>query len=392
MAMDHIVLNIILLILTTTVYGGLPDQNYRQSLHHAQEYAARKESEASQQKYEDQPTELQQEYRVNEEVQGSHTAEETLKTDDFHSNQGIQFVMVPREKYAEALQEYLQHHHLQIQVQEQKIEEPQRQLFRPNLPIFDNTREPDQEQHDPQPKEHSQVPLQQQELQLMPYEYGFPHKQLQINSFHKQEPWRPIPHPEGLKDLMTILPHIEKDLHDVPHPQHQLQYAPEFKTVNLSELEKILEQIKLANIKAHATAEAIANSPPIVVHKDVTITKRRPINIIKAVTLPVPAPVLVPVPKPYEVKVPQPYAVPLEIIRPVPIPVIKTEKTQVEKPVPVEIEKHVHVPVEKKVFYRVNRPVPVEKKVPFEIKKEVPVPVQVYKPQKFTIVRHIWDH
>lgn len=167
------------------------------------------------------------------------------------------------------------------------------------------------------------------------------------------------------------------------------EFIPQYQVQN-QQTNEILEKIKLAKLQAQAQAEAIAKSPPVIVHKEINILKRKPINIIEHVPIPVPTPVLVPVPQPYEQYIPQPYPVPMEIIRPYIVPVKKTETIEVEKPVPVEVEKIVHVPVEKKVYYKVEKPVPVEKTVHVEVTKEIPVEIPVYKPEKLTILRHVW--
>lgn len=170
------------------------------------------------------------------------------------------------------------------------------------------------------------------------------------------------------------------------------QYAPKYNNEKyIKEVEKILRNIHFDKQNSLAKATAIAKAPPVVVKEEVKITKR-PIHIIKHVNVPIPAPFYVPVPEPFEVKVPQPYAVPLEIIRPIPIPIVKTEKLEVEKPVPFEVEKHVPYPVTKNVFVNVDKPYFVKKIVPVEIQKEIPVEIPIHKPQKLSIIRHIWEH
>ncbi|KAG7302187.1 hypothetical protein JYU34_013660 [Plutella xylostella] len=181
---------------------------------------------------------------------------------------------------------------------------------------------------------------------------------------------------------------------DILRHQNELsQYAPRFNEpqFSLADIENVIKNIEKEKLKAQKTIEAINRSPPVVVNKEITL-KRRPIELIKTVKVPVPTPYLYPVPQPYAVKVPQPYAVPLQIINPYIVPIVKTEKVEVEKPVPIEVEKRVPVEVEKKVYVHINKPYTVDRFVPYEVKKEIPVEVPLYRPQKFTILRHVWKN
>ncbi|XP_061718264.1 alpha-protein kinase 1-like, partial [Cydia pomonella] len=233
-----------------------------------------------------------------------------------------------------------------------------------------------------------QDPLLRQKFKLIPYEYIAEQnvqqkvrddlikqgqKQIQQQLFvPAEEPWRPIINPQK---------------------EYQQQYAPQFTspTKNI-DLEKIIQEIQLEREAAKIHAENIAKSPPIVIHKDISIIKRRPVHVIKHVNIPYPAPFFVPVQKHVEVKVPQPYAVPVEIVRHVPVPIVKTQAVEVEKPVPYEVEKHVPEIVEKKVFVPVEKPYTVERIVPVEVRKEIPVAIPVHKPEKLTVIRHVWKH
>ncbi|XP_047997813.1 putative mediator of RNA polymerase II transcription subunit 12 [Leguminivora glycinivorella] len=233
-----------------------------------------------------------------------------------------------------------------------------------------------------------QDPLLRQKFKLIPYEYIAEQniqqkvrddlikqgqKQLQQQLFvPAEEPWRPIINPQK---------------------EYQQQYAPQFTipTKNI-DLEKIIQEIQLEREAAKIHAENIAKSPPVVIHKDISIIKRRPVHVIKHVNIPYPAPFFVPIPKPVEVKVPQPYAVPVEIVRHIPVPVVKTEAVEVAKPVPYEVEKHVPEIVEKKVFVPVDKPYTVERIVPVEVRKEIPFAIPVHKPEKLTLIRHVWKH
>ncbi|XP_064073277.1 putative uncharacterized protein DDB_G0271606 [Vanessa tameamea] len=97
-----------------------------------------------------------------------------------------------------------------------------------------------------------------------------------------------------------------------------------------SEIEKEI-QFALRNNKAYdfsqenSRAEDQGNNQrsPILIHKEVRVTKHLPVHVVQKVKVSVPTPVLVPVPEPYEVKVPHPYPVPYEIIKHIPVPVIR---------------------------------------------------------------------
>ncbi|CAG9558969.1 unnamed protein product [Danaus chrysippus] len=97
---------------------------------------------------------------------------------------------------------------------------------------------------------------------------------------------------------------------------------------NQSDVEKQIDSIfrrhqEFELEKSKSTAKEISQSPPILIHKHVTITKHLPVPVVKNVQVSVPTPVLVPVPEPYEVKVPHLYPVPLEVVKHIPVPVIR---------------------------------------------------------------------
>lgn len=97
---------------------------------------------------------------------------------------------------------------------------------------------------------------------------------------------------------------------------------------NQSDVEKQIDSIfrkhqEVELEKSKSTAKEISQSPPILIHKHVTITKHLPVPVVKNVHVSVPTPVLVPVPEPYEVKVPHLYPVPLEVVKHIPVPVIR---------------------------------------------------------------------
>ncbi|XP_064073280.1 uncharacterized protein LOC135193667 [Vanessa tameamea] len=153
-------------------------------------------------------------------------------------------------------------------------------------------------------------------------------------------------------------------------PLLQLQYAPRYNDQkNAIEIEKILRsnhRQELEKESALLKAEAIANSPPILIHQEIRVTKHRPVPIpVKHVKVQVPTPVLIPVPEPFEVKIPHPYPVPLEIIKHIPVPILKTENM----PVPVEVEQQIKVPFTKNVYGNVYRPYYIQKFSPVQTKK-----------------------
>ncbi|XP_072933757.1 uncharacterized protein [Epargyreus clarus] len=170
---------------------------------------------------------------------------------------------------------------------------------------------------------------------------------------------------------------------------------------------------------------------PIIIEKEVPITKfvdryiekqvpyPEPVEVVKQVPVDRPVPIPVPyekivekpfevtrfVDKPFPVEVPQPYPYPVEVKVPYPIehriyvdrpvhipyPVEKVVEKQVLQtvpvPTPVAVPFGIHVPVEHKVLYPVRVetpvavPVTVEKHIPVEkvVHKEVPVPYPVEK-------------
>lgn len=46
----------------------------------------------------------------------------------------------------------------------------------------------------------------------------------------------------------------------------------------------------------------------------------------------------------------------------------------------------------KKVYVPVEKPYTVERFIPVEVKKEIPIEIPVHRPEKFTIIRHVWKH
>ena len=201
-----------------------------------------------------------------------------------------------------------------------------------------------------------------------------------------------------LKALSALSPKENSDeqSYQVPteKPLLQLQYAPRHNDQkNAIEIEKLIRQRHRQELEKQsvlAQAETIANSPPILVHHEVKITKHRPVPVVKQVKIEVPTPVLVPVPEPYEVKVPHPYPVPLKVIKPIPVPVIQKEK-ELENSAPVEIEKRVPASIAKQFFVNVDRPYFVHNILPLEINKAVPIEISVDKAEKSSIFQQIWN-
>lgn len=284
--------------------------------------------------------------------------------------------------------------------QEIIAETPVKALFSPNHEYLKDVQGQPQETH----QAHFVFdPMLEQKFQLVPYEYiaeqQIEHQKLgekllmenQGRMFReqlqKQEQQKQNDQLKQQQEQQKIK-ELEKVTHlDMIKQQQDLkfQYAPSFNDHRYtSDIQNTLKSLHLDNLKAKADAEAIANSSPMVIHKDITLKKHRPNFIIKSVNLPVPEPVMVPFP--------QPYPVPLEIIKPYAVPVVKTEKIEVEKPVPIEVEKRIPVEVERKIYVKVDKPYTVERIVPIQIKKEIPVEVPLYKPEKLTILKHIWQH
>lgn len=235
-----------------------------------------------------------------------------------------------------------------------------------------------------------QDPLLRQKFKLIPYEFI---ADQEIHERVKEQLNKPEKQPS--LQLFVPEPTQQKANKDKPIPKNENihQYAPQFTSLNTNvDLEKNIKEIQLEREAYRIHAENIAKSPPVVIHKDIKIIRRRPVPVTKHINVPYPAPFFVPVPNPVEVKVPQPYAVPIEIVRHVPVPIVRTETVEVEKPVPYEVEKHVPEIVEKKVYVPVEKPYTVERFIPVEVKKEIPIEIPVHRPEKFTIIRHVWKH
>lgn len=118
---------------------------------------------------------------------------------------------------------------------------------------------------------------------------------------------------------------------------------------------------------------------PIPVEKIV----EKPYQVTKYVDKPYP--VEVPRPYPVEVKVPYPVENKVYVDRPVPFPVEKIIEKQLIHQVPVPTP--VAVPVEKKVLY----PVPVEKRIPYPVEKYIPYETIVEKPYPvpYSVEKHV---
>ncbi|KAI8432130.1 hypothetical protein MSG28_004618 [Choristoneura fumiferana] len=233
-----------------------------------------------------------------------------------------------------------------------------------------------------------QDPLLRQKFKLIPYEFI---ADQEIHERERVKEQQSKPEKQAPLQFFVPEPSPQPANKDKPIPKNENihEYAPQFTSLNNNiDLEKIMKEIQLEREAYKIHAENIAKSPPIVIHKDIKIIRRRPVPVTNHVNLPYPAPFFVPV----EVKVPHPYAVPIEIVRHVPLPIVRTETVEVEKPVPYEVEKRVPEIVEKKVYVPVEKPYTVERFIPVEVKKEIPIEIPVHRPEKFTIIRHTWKH
>ncbi|OWR42811.1 hypothetical protein KGM_211350 [Danaus plexippus plexippus] len=133
--------------------------------------------------------------------------------------------------------------------------------------------------------------------------------------------------PRGVESEKQI---IKSDQQEIPINQDQKVIkiedqekinAEDEKTEVEKEIESILRNHQDFNSKKFNPRGS--QNPPILIHRQVSITKHHPIPVYKQVKVQVPTPVLVPVPEPYAVRVPQPYPVPLEVVKHIPVPVIK---------------------------------------------------------------------
>lgn len=61
--------------------------------------------------------------------------------------------------------------------------------------------------------------------------------------------------------------------------------------------------------------EEINQRPPILIHREVSVTKHLPVPFLKKVKVSVPAPVLIPVPEPFEVKNPRLSSIPIQFLK-----------------------------------------------------------------------------
>ncbi|XP_052742290.1 probable inactive protein kinase DDB_G0270444 [Bicyclus anynana] len=111
-----------------------------------------------------------------------------------------------------------------------------------------------------------------------------------------------------------------KTLSSAPKEAQELKQneksTEQIQSTTKSEIEKEIENIlrdhrafELSQQNGVSLAEAINKRPPILIHKEVSVTKHLPVPFVKKVKVPVPTPVLVPVPEPYQVKIPHPYPV-----------------------------------------------------------------------------------
>ncbi|CAH0726944.1 unnamed protein product, partial [Brenthis ino] len=213
-----------------------------------------------------------------------------------------------------------------------------------------------------------------------------------------EEQWKPVLDQNRiqLKALASLSPKENSEIQfsqiQTEKPLLQLQYAPRYNDQKHAiEIEKIIRQrhrSELEKQSALAQAEAIANSPPILVHHEVKITKHNPVPVVKQIKVEVPTPVLVPIPEPYEVKVPHPYPVPFEIIKHIPVPVIQREKTDVEKP--FEVERLLPLQITKEVLVNANRPYFFHK-IPVELNKDVSLEIPGRKADKVSILQYGWN-
>ncbi|CAG9583141.1 unnamed protein product [Danaus chrysippus] len=125
---------------------------------------------------------------------------------------------------------------------------------------------------------------------------------------------------------------IKSDKQEIPINQEQkvvkIEDQEQINAENeKAEVEREIESI-LRNHQDFNSKQLIprgSQSPPILIHRQVSITRHHPIPVYKQVKVQVPTPVLVPVPEPYAVRVPQPYPVPLEVVKHIPVPVIKNQ-------------------------------------------------------------------
>ncbi|CAH2041515.1 unnamed protein product, partial [Iphiclides podalirius] len=142
--------------------------------------------------------------------------------------------------------------------------------------------------------------------------------------------------------------------------------------------------------KALIRAEARANNAPVVVRKEVTITKQAPlIKHIKVHT-----PVLVPIPEPFEVKVPHPFPVPLDIFRPLSSQAKKAKKAEAKKSAAAARAEEEKPKVSPKKPAQSAEKAAAERRAPADSKKEVTVEApsrQRGQPERITIIRHSWD-
>ncbi|CAH2090277.1 unnamed protein product [Euphydryas editha] len=190
-----------------------------------------------------------------------------------------------------------------------------------------------------------------------------------LNEQFKQQWNRILEHNRNqLKALSAVKPITENSepiLLQTEKPLLQAQYAPRYNdqkhAIEIEEILKNHRRQELEKKNALETAEPLINSPPILIHQEIKVTKHKPVPVVKHVKVQVPTPVLIPVPEPYEVKVPHPYPVPFEIVKPIPVPIWKTEKVEAERPASYEAQKQTFIPVTKNVYINFDRPYYVEK-------------------------------
>lgn len=147
------------------------------------------------------------------------------------------------------------------------------------------------------------------------------------------------------------------------------------------ELEKLKANLEKQN--ALARAEVLAKTNPLLVKEELRAKKRRPVSakLVNVSTL-----TKLRSSEAAQKKGAKPFVIPLQFTKAAPTPVVKTDR-----PAPRESEKRIPVTISKSTV-KGNKPYLVERIVPIEIKRETPAGAPFRRPERLTVLRHVWEH
>ncbi|XP_032518143.2 uncharacterized protein LOC116770678 [Danaus plexippus] len=161
----------------------------------------------------------------------------------------------------------------------------------------------------------------------------------------------------------------------IEKPLVQLQYIPKHndqkKATLIENFLRLRQQHELERQRAFAKAENIANSPPILVHEGVKVTKHQPVSVEKQVKIALPAPV--------PVKVPHIYPLSQEILKHISFPIVQGKRIVAEGP------------LSNKLYFSVDKP-NIYQELIDEGSRYGHLEIPVDSSKKVTVLRPIWNH